>query len=117
MAVRGRRIENFDEFGFLEPVCCKKRAKNVPTKKLVWGIGDLFYPLQPFSFHHFTMRHPVCRQFGKEVLEMVPCFNTELLGVKTNCNSFEKNFILRKRRLFDKSEDHSKLLQIDLIWP
>ena len=41
MAVRGRRIENFDEFGFLEPVCCKKRAKKVPTKKLVWGIGDI----------------------------------------------------------------------------
>ena len=25
----------------LEPVCCKKRQKNVPNKKLVQGIGDL----------------------------------------------------------------------------
>ena len=25
----------------LEPVCCKKRKKEVPTKKLVWEIGDL----------------------------------------------------------------------------
>ena len=27
--------------GVLEPVCCKKRQKKVPTKKLVWGIGDV----------------------------------------------------------------------------
>ena len=25
----------------LEPVCCKKRQKKVPTKKLVWGIEDI----------------------------------------------------------------------------
>ena len=48
MAVRGRRIENFDKFGFLEPVCCKKRAKNVPTKKLVWGINHETMPMLLF---------------------------------------------------------------------
>ena len=25
----------------LETVCCNKRQKKVPTKKLVWGIGDI----------------------------------------------------------------------------
>ena len=26
---------------YLKPVCCMKKAKKVPTKKLVWGIGDI----------------------------------------------------------------------------
>ena len=26
----------------LEPVCCKNRWIKVPTKKLVWGIGDIW---------------------------------------------------------------------------
>ena len=32
-----------------------------------------------------------------------PCFNTELLGVKTHSSSFERNLYPRKRLLFDKS--------------
>ena len=28
--------------GWLEPSCCKKQSKKVPTKKLVWGIEDVW---------------------------------------------------------------------------
>ena len=29
-------------FGILEPSCCKKRQKKIPTKKLVWGIEGVW---------------------------------------------------------------------------
>ena len=42
-------------FAVLKPVCCKKWQKKVPTKKLVWGIGDIW----GYEWYQISMSDPI----------------------------------------------------------
>ena len=65
----------------LEPSCCKKRQKKFPTKKLVWGIGDVW---------RFWMV-PNCSQMINRVThaQLGPIwYNSELSDVPYSPNQF-----------------------------